>query len=1259
MDYTRDNQQSSERVELTGMLAEFREALEDEIAAIKKNGQSFILLHSGQKIDSYGEESWYRFRIKHTLSFPADIPCKLLIGNSQYDITIINYDESSITISTKSSLPVTINKAILENVSTILIKRMITCIEENAETNNSVGMRMLSPDRISHHSHRIFTYEDLTLNCNNTPSQNDAIVSALSNDITFIWGPPGTGKTSVIGQIINELYKHNRTALVLSHTNAATDGAIEKADLAYYSAHTSEDTAYPILRIGLPSRPMPSRVLLPHHVAFWGKKWLEQKVFLEQQQFELNQRLSVILPLIAKAVWVNGNKLNLIKDLLQNIKKCTEATGTAQNAIDKIKVKLQQEKSAHPEYRLYSDTLKIIEQKKSAFSAILEQINNERSFIHALSQRVQYAQNEIEKHCEYEQLCAQESRSMSIQFLQNEISATKAHISSLNTKISDLKATQAAAQQVIENYEKRGAITKLLFRKSAVSQAQITLRDTNIKLPKIESELLQLHNLLQEYTHRLDMVVALKQQIKANARSLTKNHWEKELVLLQAKITQKEAILNAFNAQLSLLRKEICDIERELDNIKSSFDTIRNLEGQLCNEEKHLERIQSICTTNIKRCSEYLAEECSCCNAFHYTPTESENAPLFEELSRLLIAVKDELSSSDIDLIREEKGVIEKQLTEISYQLREIAKKEQECEKQAIMNAKIIGTTLTTAYLHNILRERKFDTVIFDEASMASIPILWCASYLAEKNIVIIGDFLQLPPIVMATTPIAQKWLGKDIFYHSGMQELAKCKDLCPDTFIMLNDQFRMESDIADLSNIYYGAYGGLHSHDTAEFRVRERENFYKWYSGKRTNHNIHLVDTESLHAWVTSVPQGKSRSRMNCFSAAVDVGLAFKFLENKLAALDPATATPVNEASVIIIAPYKPQITRLKQLIELEYHDRGFQENLNLISAGTIHSFQGSEADIVIFDLVIDEPHRIANLFMADAISSESLRKMFNVAITRAKFKLYIVGNFNHCQKYAKNNPLSDLLDILLVKNHLPKIDAKLLLPSIIFSKQPDFAHTINLDVSRFICKEESFSNCFIQDIASFKKRLIIFSPFMTKFRLSVLLPAFVDAIHLGKQIIVVTKAIEERRSTELAQYQLCEQKLRDIGVHIFHKRGMHEKLIFIDREAVWLGSLNALSFTGETGEIMERNADRDITAWFEKLNNIDLICRAIEIPHERNCPICGGEMLIMENNIKGPYWQCINRDYSRPAAERHPKSATLHRKFGVPHAAPQSGHS
>ena len=242
MMYAQDKQHVPDRVELKGILSEFRDALEEEIDKIKKSGQSSTLLFGGRQIESHGADLWYRFNVEYVPSLPADTPCKLVIGKDQFDVTVISYEENSIVISTKTTLPDTIGKARLENGATVLMERLIKCIEENAEKENPAGKRMLSSDCGVYPVKKIFEYDDLALNTGNTQSQNNAIVSALSSDITYIWGPPGTGKTTVIGQIIDELYKHDRSVLVVSHTNTAVDGAIEKADKTYSKSNQDNDT---------------------------------------------------------------------------------------------------------------------------------------------------------------------------------------------------------------------------------------------------------------------------------------------------------------------------------------------------------------------------------------------------------------------------------------------------------------------------------------------------------------------------------------------------------------------------------------------------------------------------------------------------------------------------------------------------------------------------------------------------------------------------------------------------------------------------------------------------------------------------------------------------------------------------------------------------------------------------------------------------------------------------------------------------------
>ena len=49
---------NEERAILSGMLGEFRDALEEEIEKIEKSGQSSTLLFSGRQIESHSGDFW-------------------------------------------------------------------------------------------------------------------------------------------------------------------------------------------------------------------------------------------------------------------------------------------------------------------------------------------------------------------------------------------------------------------------------------------------------------------------------------------------------------------------------------------------------------------------------------------------------------------------------------------------------------------------------------------------------------------------------------------------------------------------------------------------------------------------------------------------------------------------------------------------------------------------------------------------------------------------------------------------------------------------------------------------------------------------------------------------------------------------------------------------------------------------------------------------------------------------------------------------
>ncbi|MEV7441319.1 AAA domain-containing protein [Streptomyces sp. NPDC091204] len=60
------------------------------------------------------------------------------------------------------------------------------------------------------------------------PRQRDAVAQALASELLFLWGPPGTGKTDVVGHIVEGSFRQGLKILFLAPTNVAVDQALER-----------------------------------------------------------------------------------------------------------------------------------------------------------------------------------------------------------------------------------------------------------------------------------------------------------------------------------------------------------------------------------------------------------------------------------------------------------------------------------------------------------------------------------------------------------------------------------------------------------------------------------------------------------------------------------------------------------------------------------------------------------------------------------------------------------------------------------------------------------------------------------------------------------------------------------------------------------------------------------------------------------------------------------------------------------------------
>jgi hypothetical protein len=79
------------------------------------------------------------------------------------------------------------------------------------------------------------------------PEQESFVRLALTDGVTWLWGPPGTGKTTTLAHLLRELHRRGLRTLFVSNTNAAVDTALLRLlDLAKFADGD-------VVRVGQPS----------------------------------------------------------------------------------------------------------------------------------------------------------------------------------------------------------------------------------------------------------------------------------------------------------------------------------------------------------------------------------------------------------------------------------------------------------------------------------------------------------------------------------------------------------------------------------------------------------------------------------------------------------------------------------------------------------------------------------------------------------------------------------------------------------------------------------------------------------------------------------------------------------------------------------------------------------------------------------------------------------------------------------------------
>lgn len=265
----------------------------------------------------------------------------------------------------------------------------------------------------------------------------------------------------------------------------------------------------------------------------------------------------------------------------------------------------------------------------------------------------------------------------------------------------------------------------------------------------------------------------------------------------------------------------------------------------------------------------------------------------------------------------------------------------------------IVGMTLdalaNAIVVSDALNEEieEFDYVLVDEAGMNGFPKVAIA-HAVSRRLVLVGDPLQLPPIVRAWS------FRNDENYKRSHFELLQM--LRPDLSVLLDEQFRCHPAIYAWSKD--AVYGGKVTSAVGPRPV-------PW--------KLMGQDLRTPVVWIDTGKTPGNRSEQVGTSRANDTHLDAAF-----AVLKELKKQGIHPGDLGYITPFRAQAERFRERVE---GDRKLAD-FAFTTAATVDAFQGNERKAIVVDLTTTHP----------AKPHEDHRRL-NVSLTRAEDLLVIIG--------------------------------------------------------------------------------------------------------------------------------------------------------------------------------------------------------------------------------------------------------------------------
>ena len=283
----------------------------------------------------------------------------------------------------------------------------------------------------------------------------------------------------------------------------------------------------------------------------------------------------------------------------------------------------------------------------------------------------------------------------------------------------------------------------------------------------------------------------------------------------------------------------------------------------------------------------------------------------------------------------------------------------------------VIGVTCNQ--LDHLLddRSRLFDLAIVDECSKATLPEWLMPLSVAAKGI-LVGDHKQLPPTFCS-------------------EEIEVLKDL-------RNHQERLIRN-GVIDRLFEQAPPAYKGTLTTQYRMRPEIGevvSQAFYDGQlRHGRNLDPCANDLAIGWLTYHTKRRFPAYQGSLNGSPSNPIEAELIARALARLADDLPDGQPPPSVAVITPYSAQKSLIRKSLPSDLREKLY------IEIDTVDAFQGREADVVLFSFVRN--HGSAR-FYGDP-------RRLNVALSRAKDRILLVGSLDYLGDKARHIPALNLL--------------------------------------------------------------------------------------------------------------------------------------------------------------------------------------------------------------------------------------------------------